>query len=69
VPLALLWTPAIGIEREEGMMAEEESLLASPPTQDVAVHVRDYERFTKMMFRGAITALIIGLIVLVILKS
>jgi hypothetical protein len=69
VPLALLWTPAIGIEREEGMMAEEESLLVSPPTQDVAVHVRDYERFTKMMFRGAITALIIGLIVLVILKS
>jgi len=56
-------------EREEGMMAEEESLLVSPPTQDVAVHVRDYERFTKMMFRGAITALIIGLIVLVILKS
>ena len=69
MPLALLWTPAIGIEREEGMMAEEESLLVSPPTQDVAVHVRDYERFTKMMFRGAITALIIGLIVLVILKS
>lgn len=69
MPLALLWTPAIRFEREEGMMAEEESLLVSPPTQDVAVHVRDYERFTKMMFRGAITALIIGLIVLVILKS
>ena len=69
MPLALLWTPAIGIEHEEGMMAEEESLLVSPPTQDVAVHVRDYERFTKMMFRGAITALIIGLVVLVILKS
>jgi hypothetical protein len=51
------------------MMAEEEPLLVSPPTQDVAVHVRDYERFTRMMFRGAITALIVGLIVLVILKS
>ena len=50
------------------MMAEEESLLASPPTQDVAVHVRDYERFTKMFKWGAVTALIIGLIVLMILK-
>lgn len=49
------------------MMAEEEPLLASPPTQDVAVHVRDYERFTRMMFRGAIVALIVGLVVLVIL--
>ena len=49
-------------------MAEEESLLASPPTQDVAVHVRDYERFTKLFKWGAIVALIIGLIVLMILK-
>ena len=36
------------------MMAEEEPLLVSPPTQDVAVHVRDYERFTKMFKWGAI---------------
>lgn len=49
------------------MMAEEEPLLVSPPTQDVAVHVRDYERFTKMMFRGAIVALIAGFVVLLIL--
>jgi hypothetical protein len=49
-------------------MAEEEPLLVSPPTQDVAVHVRDYTRFTKMMMRGGITCLIIGLIVLLILK-
>jgi hypothetical protein len=49
-------------------MAEEEPLLVSPPTQDVAVHVRDYERFTKMFKWGAIVALIVGLIVLLILK-
>ena len=50
------------------MMAEEEPLLVSPPTQDVAVHVRDYKRFTKMFKWGAVAALIIGLIVLMILK-
>jgi hypothetical protein len=50
------------------MMAEEESLLASPPTQDMAVHVHDYTRFTKMMTRGAIACLIVGFIVLLILK-
>ena len=50
------------------MMAEEESILASPPTQDMAVHVHDYTRFTKMMFRGAVVCFIIGFIVLLILK-
>ena len=50
------------------MMAEEEPLLVSPPTQDVAVHVRDYERFTKMFKWGALICLIIGFIVLMILK-
>jgi len=49
-------------------MAEEEPLLTSPPTQDVAVHVRDYTRFTKLMTRGAIACFIIGFIVLLILK-
>jgi hypothetical protein len=47
------------------MMAEEEPLLASPPTQDMAVHVHDYGRFTKMMFRGAIVCLVIAFILLV----
>jgi hypothetical protein len=47
---------------------DEEPLLANPPTQDVAVHVRDYERFTRLMFRGAIVCLIVGFIVLLILK-
>ena len=49
-------------------MAEEESILVNPPTQDVAVHVRDYTRFTKMFKWGAIICLIIGFIVLLILK-
>jgi hypothetical protein len=49
-------------------MAEEEPLLVSPPTQDVAVHVRDYTHFTMLLKYGAFTALIIGFIVLLILK-
>lgn len=49
-------------------MADEDSLLVSPPTQDVAVHVHDYLRFTRLMRNGAIACLIIGLIVLLILK-
>jgi len=49
-------------------MAEEEPLLTSPPNQDVAVHVRDYSRFTKMMKWSALTCLVIAFIVLLILK-
>lgn len=54
-------------KRGNFMAHEEEPLLASPPTQEVAVHVRDYERFTKMLKWGAIVCAIIGLIVLLIL--
>ena len=50
------------------MAHDEESLLASPPTQEVATHVRDYEKFTRMMKWGAITCAIVGFIVLLILK-
>jgi hypothetical protein len=50
------------------MMAEEEPLLVDPPTQDVAVHVRDYERFTKLLKWGALVCLVIGFFVLLILK-
>ena len=50
-------------------MAEEESLLVSPPTQDVAVHVRDYTRFTRMLKWGAMTVFVIAFIVLLILKN
>jgi hypothetical protein len=49
-------------------MAEEESLLVSPPTQDVAVHVRDYLRFTQIFKWSAVVCLLIGLVVLMILK-
>jgi hypothetical protein len=49
-------------------MADEESILASPPTQEMAHHVSDYERFTRMFKWGAIVCLIIGLVVLLILK-
>lgn len=49
-------------------MAEEEPILVSPPTQDVAVHVADYTRFTRLLKYGAIACLIIGFIVLLILK-
>lgn len=50
------------------MAHEEEPLLTSPPTQEVATHVRDYEKFTRMMKWGAIVCLVVGLIVLLILK-
>ena len=49
-------------------MAEEESILVNPPTQDVAVHVRDYARFTQLLKYGAIVCLITAFIVLLILK-
>ena len=49
-------------------MAEEEPLLVSPPTQDMAIHVRDYLHFTKLLKYGAFICLITGFIVLLILK-
>jgi hypothetical protein len=49
-------------------MAEEEPLLASPPTQEVATHVRDYERFTKLLKYGALVCLVVAFVVLLILK-
>lgn len=53
---------------EEGKnMAEEEPILVSPPTQDAAVHVRDYLRFTKMLKWSALGCLLIAFIVLLIL--
>lgn len=49
------------------MAHDEEPLLADPPTQDVAIHVRDYERFTKLLKWGAGVCFIVALIVLMIL--
>jgi hypothetical protein len=48
-------------------MAEDESILTNPPTQDVAIHVRDYTRFTKLLKWGALVCLVIAFIVLQIL--
>jgi hypothetical protein len=48
-------------------MAEEEPILEHPGTHEVAVHVRDYERFTKLLTIVALTCLAIGFIVLLIL--
>ncbi|MFL6766188.1 MAG: hypothetical protein ACJ8FO_13455 [Sphingomicrobium sp.] len=48
-------------------MAEEEPLLVSPPTQDVAIHVRDYTRFTRLLKWSALTCLVVGFVVLLIL--
>ena len=49
-------------------MAEDESVLVNPPTQEMATHVHDYTRFTKLFKWGAIICLIIAFIVLMILK-
>ena len=49
-------------------MAEEEPLLSDPPTQDVAVHVRDYGRFTRLLKWSAIGCLVVAFFVLLILK-
>jgi hypothetical protein len=49
-------------------MAEEEPILTSPPTHEVARHVHDYERFTFMFKWGAVAAFIVGLIVLLIIS-
>lgn len=51
------------------MAEEEEPLLAHPGSQEMTAHVRDYERFTRMMFRGAIVCLVIGVLSLVFIKA
>ena len=50
-----------------GGCPDEESLLVNPPTEDVAIHVRDYTHFIRMLKVGAGICLVIGLIVLMIL--
>ena len=49
-------------------MAEEEPLLTNPPTAEVAHHVRDYARFTKLLKWGAIVSLIVAFLVLLIIS-
>ena len=50
-------------------MAEDESILVNPPTQDVAHHVSDYTRFVHLLKWGAIIALVTGLFVMMIISS
>ena len=50
------------------MAHEEEPLLAHPPTAEVAHHVRDYERFTKLLKWGAIVCLVIAFLVVLIIS-
>jgi hypothetical protein len=45
-----------------------EPLLSSPPTEEAARHVRDYEKFTGLIKWGAILSLITGFIVLLIIS-
>ena len=49
-------------------MAEDESILTNPPTQDVATHVRDYSRFIQLLKWGAIVSLISAFIVILIIS-
>jgi len=49
------------------MAGDEEPILTNPPTQDVAIHVRDYMRFTKLVKWGALGCLLIAFVVLLIL--
>ena len=50
-------------------MADEESILANPPTQDVAKHVADYSHFTRLFKWGAIVCFIVALVWLLIIKA
>ena len=50
------------------MAHDEEPLLAHPPTQEVAHHVRDYERFTALLKWGAIICLITAFLVVLIIS-
>ena len=50
-------------------MAHEEPILNNPPTQEVAVHVRDYSRFIKLFKWGAIISAVTALIVVLIIAN
>ena len=49
------------------MAHEEEPLLAHPPTQEVARHVGDYERFTKLLKWSALLCLATAFLVILII--
>lgn len=49
-------------------MAEEEPILEHPQSHEMAVHVRDYGRFTVMFKWGAILSFITAFIVILIIS-
>jgi hypothetical protein len=51
------------------MANDDESLLASPPTQEVAHHVADYANFTRLLKWGALVCLIVGLVWMLLIKA
>jgi len=50
-------------------MADEESNLTNPPTQEMAHHVADYSNFTKLFKWGAVVCLIVGLAWMLIIRA
>jgi len=50
------------------MAHDEEPLLAHPPTAEVAHHVEDYERFTKLLKYSALVCLAIAFLVVLIIS-
>jgi hypothetical protein len=56
--------------REGKLMAnDDESLLASPPTQEVATHVADYAKFIKLLKWGALVSFVVGLVWMLLIKA
>jgi hypothetical protein len=53
----------------KSMAHDEEPLLSSPPTQDVAHHVADYANFTKLLKWGAIICFVIGMVWMLLIKA
>jgi hypothetical protein len=50
-------------------MAHEEPLLDDPPTQEAALHVRDYTRFIKLLKWGAILSFITAMVVMIVISN
>jgi len=50
------------------MAEEEEPILAHPGSPEMAHHVHDYERFTKLLKWGAVVSLIAAFFVLLIIS-
>ena len=46
-------------------MAEEEPILANPPTVEDARHVSDYSRFTKLLTWSAIVSFAIAMFIVI----